>query len=111
MAHNPRPIAIPIAVSRALGEYRDENGDGLPKAEIVRTPYGPEEFGGYRVTRGTARGTVLVRWITPDAMDDPAEIERLRGQYLNAYARALRAKGFTVTHHSYGLSVQRVYKD
>lgn len=106
---NPQPKAIPAAVSRALGEYRDENGDGLTKAEIVKTKYGPEEFGGYKVCRGAEPGKVLVRWIAPDAMD-VSNIAKNRDKFLGIYTDILLAKGFTVIQVSYGLSVYRLYK-
>jgi hypothetical protein len=93
---NPPTVANTlIRVSFTLNSYEDADGNGLPKAMIVRTQYGPEEYGGFKVSRGTAKGEVIVRWIAPDAMDDEIIPEK-RDAFLNLYTQILEGAGFTV---------------
>lgn len=91
-------------VSRALGAYRDENGDKLGKSCVRRGRYGMVEIGGYKVNQHTA-SVVGVRWVAPDEMTED-EVPSMRDMFLKLYTQVLSAKGYHVEPFGTGLFVR-----
>lgn len=96
----------PMVVSRALGEFTYEDGKKLGKAQVRRGRYGPEELGGYRVSRGVHSGEVAVRYIAPDDLAESL-VEVTRDEFLTLYTDILTKRGYVVRRYGYGLAVSK----
>lgn len=83
------------SVSNTLGRYRFDDGGKLRKARVHNTKYGPQQWGGYKVSGPD--NSVMVSFVPPDDML-AKEVNATRKEMLDLYSEILMDKGYTVKH-------------